>query len=335
MPISELFPEKTKSYEVGLDTRFLNSHFNLNVTLYKSNTYNQTITVPVSASSGYSAIIAQTGNIENKGIEASLGFTQKWGDFSWTSSFTASANRNKIIDLGSYENVSGETIYLDQIEKTRINSAFIMIQKGGTLGDLWTETVLKRDENGSVWIDPNTGVLGKENHLQKVGSVLPKWNMGFRNGFSYKGVSLDFVIAARLGGKGVSYTQAILDRYGVSKASAIARDNGGFAVNNGIMDAKTWYQTVGGADGILSHYVYDASNVRLQEVSIGYTIPSKWLGDITKMSVSLIGTNLLMIYNKAPFDPESVASTSNYYQGLDFMMAPSLRNLGFKVKFEF
>ncbi|MDR0824937.1 MAG: SusC/RagA family TonB-linked outer membrane protein [Prevotella sp.] len=335
MPISKLYPEKTKSYEVGLDTRFWGNRFNLNVTLYKSNTYNQTITVPVSASSGYSSIIAQTGNIENKGIEAALGFTQKWGDFTWNSSFTASTNVNKVIDLGSYVNTEGETINLDQIEKTRIGSALIMLKKGGSLGDLWTTSVIKRDENGDIWIDPNTGAMASEDYLQKVGSVLPKWNMGFRNGFSYKGVNLDFVIAARLGGKGVSYTQAILDGYGVSEASAIARDNGGFAVNNGRVDANTWYQTVGGKNGIHSHYVYDASNVRLQEVSIGYTIPRKWLGDVTRMSVSLVGTNLLMIYNKAPYDPESIASTSNYYQGLDFMMAPSLRNLGFKVKFDF
>lgn len=335
MPISELFPEKTKSYEVGLDTRFWKNRFNLNVTLYKSNTYNQTITVPVSASSGYSAIIAQTGNIENKGLEAALSYTQKWGDFAWTSSLTASTNSNKIIDLGSYVNTEGETIKLDQIEKTRIGSALIMLRKGGTLGDLWTTSVIKRDENGDIWIDPNTGAMASEDYLQKVGSVLPKWNMGFRNGFAYKGINLDFVIAARLGGKGISYTQAILDDYGVSEASAIARDNGGFRINNGIVDANTWYKTVGGENGIHSHYVYDATNVRLQEVSIGYAIPSKWLGDVTKMSVSLIGTNLLMIYNKAPYDPESVASTSNYYQGLDFMMAPSLRNLGFKVKLEF
>ncbi|MDR1743616.1 MAG: SusC/RagA family TonB-linked outer membrane protein [Dysgonamonadaceae bacterium] len=335
MPISKLYPEKTKSYEIGVDSRFWNKKLSLNITLYKSNTYNQTLTVPVSASSGYSSIIAQTGNIENKGLEVALGFNQKWNDLQWTSSFTASTNRNKVIDLGSYVNTEGETIYLDQIQKTRIGSALIMLTKGGTLGDLWTTSVIKRDENGDIWIDPGTGSMASEDYLQKVGSVLPKWNLGFRNGFSYKGASLDFVIAARLGGKGISYTQAILDDYGVSEASAIARDNGGFVVNNGMVDAETWYKTVGGENGIHSHYVYDATNVRLQEVSLGYTLPSKWLGDVAKTSVSLIGTNLWMIYNKAPYDPESVASTSNYYQGLDFMMAPSLRNIGFKVKFEF
>jgi hypothetical protein len=127
----------------------------------------------------------------------------------------------------------------------------------------------------------------------------------------------------------------VLDAYGVSESSAITRDQGGVPINNGMIDAQTWYQTVGGKNGIHSHYIYDATNVRLQEVSVGYTLPSKWFGDAMKMSVSLIGTNLLMIYNKAPFDPEALASTSNYYQGLDYMMIPSLKNLGFKVRFEF
>jgi outer membrane receptor protein involved in Fe transport len=335
MPISKLYPERTESWEAGLDLRFWKSRFSLNITVYKSNTYNQTITVPISASSGYSSIIAQTGNIENKGIEMSLSFSEKWGDFSWTSSFTANANRNKIIDLGTYINPDGEEIKLDQIQKTHIGSALIMLTKDGTLGDLWTTSVLKRDENNDIWVDPSTGGIASEDKLQKVGSVLPDWNMGFRNGFKWKDITLDFVIAARIGGKVVSYTQSVLDAFGVSEASAITRDQGGVPINNGMIDAQTWYQTIGGKGGIHSHYIYDATNVRLQEVSIGYTLPSRWVGNILRMSISLVGSNLLMIYNKAPFDPESIASTSNYYQGLDYMIAPSLKNLGFKVKFEF
>lgn len=335
MPLGYLYPERTKSWEAGLNVKFWKNRFDANVTLYKSNTYDQTITVPISASSGYSDIIAQTGNIQNKGIEISLGFSEKWNDFTWNSNFTASANWNKIIDLGRYTNENGIVTELDQIKKTQIGSAMIMLTKGGSLGDLWTTTQIKKDENGNIWVDPITGAIASEEKLQKVGSVLPRWNLGFRNSFSWKDINLEFVIAARLGGKAVSYTQAILDAYGVSKASAKVRDNGGVPVNNGMVDAETWYKTVGGTAGIYSHYIYSATNVRLQEASIGYTFPAKWFNNKIKMSASLVGRNLLMIYNKAPFDPESTASTSNYYQGLDYMMAPSLRSYGFNVRFEF
>ncbi|MBK5722587.1 SusC/RagA family TonB-linked outer membrane protein [Dysgonomonas sp. Marseille-P4677] len=335
MPLGYLYPERTKSWEAGLNVKFWKNKFDLNVTLYKSNTYDQTVTVPISASSGYSSIIAQTGNIQNKGLEASLNFYEKWNNFSWSSGFTISANRNKIIDLGKYTNENGVVTELDQIKKTQIGSSLLMLTTGGTLGDLWTTTEIKKDENGNIWVDPITGGISSEDKLQKVGSVLPKWNMGFRNSFAWKDLNFEFVIAARLGGKVVSYTQAVLDAYGVSEVSAVARDNGGIPVNNGFVDAETWYKTVGGTGGIYSHYIYNATNVRLQEASIGYTFPAKWFNNKIKMSASLVGRNLLMIYNKAPFDPESTASTSNYYQGLDYMMSPSLRSYGFNVKFEF
>ena len=78
-----------------------------------------------------------------------------------------------------------------------------------------------------------------------------------------------------------------------------------------------------------------ATNVRLQELSLGYTLPSKWFRDKMRMTVSFVGRNLWMIYCKAPFDPEAVASTGMNYQGIDYFMMPSMRNLGFNVKFQF
>nr|WP_197718717.1 SusC/RagA family TonB-linked outer membrane protein [Pedobacter schmidteae] len=335
MPIGDLLPERTNSYEAGVDLRFLDNKIDFKATLYKSNTYNQTLTVPISESSGYSSIIAQTGNIENKGIELGLGYKQKLGDFSWKTNVTAAANRNKIVDLGRYTNENGVLTQLDQIEKTRIGSSLILLKKGGSLGDLWTTNVLKHDQNGYVYVDAVSGALASQDYLQKVGSLNASWNLGFSNNFTYKDFSLGFTFTARLGGKVVSYTQAILDAYGVSEASAISRDNGGIPINNGVISAESYYKTIGGTGGIYSNYVYSATNVRLQEANISYRIPKKWLGDKVNATASVIGRNLWMIYNKAPFDPENIASTSNYLQGLDYFMAPSLRNLGFSVKFEF
>ena len=103
---------------------------------------------------------------------------------------------------------------------------------------------------------------------------------------------------------------------------------------NDRVDPEAWFSTVGGK-AVPQYYTYSATNVRLQEASIGYSIPRKWLGNVCDIKVSLVGRNLWMIYNKAPFDPEAVASTSNFYQGVDNFMIPSLRNVGFSLNFKF
>lgn len=144
------------------------------------------------------------------------------------------------------------------------------------------------------------------------------------------------MIAARLGGVVFSRTQAILDDFGVSEASAIARDHGAIIVNKtDEISPEVWYSTIGGGTAIPQYYTYSATNVRLQEASIGYTIPRKWLYNICDLTVSVIGRNLWMIYNKAPFDPECVASTGNFYQGIDYFMMPSQRNIGFSLNLKF
>jgi hypothetical protein len=86
---------------------------------------------------------------------------------------------------------------------------------------------------------------------------------------------------------------------------------------------------------LLEDYVYDATNLRLQELSLGYTLPAKWFNDAVKINLSVVGRNLWMIYCKAPFDPEATASTGTYYQGLDYFMQPSQRSFGFNVKVQF
>ena len=145
-----------------------------------------------------------------------------------------------------------------------------------------------------------------------------------------------FLVSARLGGVVFSRTQAVLDNFGVSEASAAARDKGYVSVNgNDRVNPEGWYSVVAGGTAVPQYYIYSATNIRLQEASIGYTIPRKRLGNVCDIKVSLIGRNLWMIYNKAPFDPESVASTDNFYQGIDYFMMPSLRNIGFNLSFKF
>ena len=132
-------------------------------------------------------------------------------------------------------------------------------------------------------------------------------------------------------------TQALLDRWGASQASADARDDGGVWISEDqkLPDVQTFYSNNGNGMSMLSHYVYNMTNVRLRELSIGYDLPSKWFNDKVGMTVSLVGRNLWMIYNKAPFDPEITASTGTYYQGLDYFMQPSTRTFGFSVRLQF
>ena len=194
-----------------------------------------------------------------------------------------------------------------------------------------------RDSNNNIYVDEEGKVVINEKAGDIfLGSVFPKANMAWRNDFQYGNWGLGFLLTARLGGVVYSATQAVLDSYGVSEASAAARDNGGVWVN-GIdqVDAQNWYTVVGADSGIPQYYTYSATNLRLQEASISYTIPRAKLKNVMDITLSLVGRNLWMIYSKAPFDPEAVASTGNYYQGIDYFMMPSLRSVGFNLKLKF
>ena len=335
MPLSELNPERTKSWEVGLSSKFWNNRLSLDLTWYKSNTINQTLEVPVSPTTGYTSMFIQTGDVENQGVEITLGADNKWGNFSWNSTFTASYNNNTIKQLGKYADpITGEMIALEFIKQGGIGSSEFRLVSGGSMGDLWMKRKLKYDDNGDVMLN-GEGQPVLEDTMEKAGSVLPKWNLGFRNDFKWKDLNFGFLISARLGGIVMSPTQAILDGYGVTEATAIARDNGGVLIGNTTIGAEQYYTAVGQTEGLLSDYIYKATNVRLQEVTIGYNLPGKWFNDAMKVNVSFVGRNLWMIHNDAPFDPEATASTGTYFQGIDYFMQPSLRNLGFSVRVEF
>lgn len=332
----KLYPELTQSWEAGVNAKFFGNKLTMDLTLYKSNTDKQTFEIPISATSGYSSMIVQSGRVENKGIEAAIGVNLQWRDWGWSSGVTYSLNRNKVQSMVPYYTTpDGKVSSLNKITKSSIDggSAEFVLMTGGTMGDLWTKNVLKKDEDGNIWIN-SSNKLEIATKAQKVGSVLPKYNLGWNNNFSWKNVKLGFLLSARVGGKALSATQAYLDGYGVSEESAKARDKGGITVNQGKVSAETWYQTIG-TGKVFSHYIYDATNIRLQEANIGYTIPKKWLSNICSIDLSLVGRNLWMIYNKAPFDPEATASTGTYYQGIDYFMQPSLRSYGFNVKINF
>ena len=338
-PIGDLKPERTDSWELGLDMRLFKD-FNFTLSWYLANTFNQTFDPKISVSSGYTTIYLQTGYVRNQGVELSLNYGHTWNNnFRWQSNFTFSRNKNKIIELVKdyIHPETGEPINKERLDVGGLGKARFILKTGGSLGDLYTQSDLKRDDNGMVEISP-TGSLVTVNNLPdiKLGSVFPKCNLAWGNQFSWQGFNLSALFTARIGGIVYSATAAAMDQYGVSEASALARDNGGVIANGRVMiDPQTWYTAIGSQSGLPQYYTYSATNVRLQEASIGYTLPRKWLNNVCDIQVSLVGRNLWMIYNKAPFDPEAVATTGNYYQGIDFFMLPSTRNIGLNVKINF
>ena len=340
-PMYDLKPELTDSWEIGLSMRFL-KWFSLEATYYHTNAKSQTFNPQISTGSGSSEIYIQSGDVMNQGCEISLGFGKDWNRFRWDSNLAFSTNQNKIISLA--DNVlnaaTGEYFSVDQLDMNGLGLAHFILRKGGTLGDLYSFADFKYDSNGMIVVNEDGTVspnmIAEAKDYVKLGSVLPKANLSWRNDFRIAGFNFGFLITARFGGIVYSSTQAVLDYYGVSEASAAARDAGGVFINGGDrVDANKWFSSVGGSNPLPQEYTYSGTNVRLQEASIGYTFPRKMLGNVCDLNLSIVGRNLWMIYNKAPFDPESVATTGNYYQGIDHFMMPSLRNFGFNVRITF
>ncbi len=339
-PLYDLKPERTNSVEVGMNFKLIND-INFDATFYLANTSNQTFNpeLPVNQ---YSKIYIQTGSVRNWGMEFALSYSHTWGDFSWRSGLTYSFNRNKITELAdnAVNPVTGERFSMNVLDMGGLGSTRFLLKKDGGMGDIYSTIDLVRDSNGNIYVDPTQSVAtaaiqDKEDYI-KLGSVLPSGNISWSNSFAWKNFDLSFMINARIGGKVFSRTQAVLDYYGVSERSASARDAGFVLLNNGDqVDPQMWYSVIAGGTAVPQYYIYDATNIRLGEVTFSYTIPRRWLRNICDIKVSFVGRNLLMIYNKAPFDPETVATTDNWYQGIDYFMMPSMRNLGFNINLTF
>ena len=339
-PIKDLKPERTHSWEGGFNLGLFDNKLTLDVTAYKTYTENQLFSPEISTTTGYSKLYVNAGKVTNKGIELALGFKQNIGPVDWKTTLLWSLNRNRIDQLlPEYTNEElGVTVHLDEMDVYSLGGAKQRLTVGGSMGDVYVNT-MRTDEHGHIWMNSMTGALETDkNNYVYAGNTNPKYTLSWRNEFNWKGISLGFMLNARVGGIGVSATQAVMDYYGVSKTSAEARDNGGVKVNGQMIDAQTWYQTIGanGTGYVGSMYVYSMTNVRLGELTLGYDIPiNKWCKWISGLNVSFVGRNLWMLYCKAPFDPESTASTGTYNQGMDYFMQPSLRSMGFSAKISF
>ncbi len=333
-----LKPERTKAWDVGANLKFLNNRVNLDVTLYKTNTYHQIFVINQSSTSGGNkTFLLNAGNINNKGVEAALGYNGRIGKLQWESNATFTLNRSKVIELYSTTGADGKIKSIDTLNFAIAGSYEQKLAIGGSMSAIYTTSRLTQDPRNQ-YVILNPGVSVDNTSYIYAGDADPKYTLGFNNSFTFKNFNLSFLIFARVGGVGVSATQAMMDAYGVSQVSAEARNRGYVNINGApYADVKDYYTTMGsGLNGVLGYYVYDATNVRLREFSIGYTVPGKIFGDVVKsLKVALTGNNLFMFYNKSPFDPESTASSGTFYQGIDYFKQPSYRSVGFNVRVQF
>ncbi len=334
-------PERTKSFEAGIDLRLFSGKLTFAGTYYNSRTFNQVFTPTVS---GYSTFYVNAGRVDNKGVELSLGFNQDLGQVHWTSNLIYSRNINKIVKMLDTE-INGRRYVSSSLNVGGVDGAKFWLTEGGRIGDIYVST-LKTDEHGYIFVsnaESGNIVVPAENKgtietMMYAGNVNPSWTGSWRNAFSWKGLSASAMVTARVGGVGVSITEAAFDSYGMSKRTEEARDNGGALVNGVRIPAEPFYTTIGGQGdkAIGSFYTYSMTNVRLSEVTLGYDIPiGNWLNWVKGLNVSVVGRNLLMIYCKSPFDPELIQGAGNYSSGIDYFMVPSTRNIGFSAKITF
>ncbi len=347
-------PERTKSWEVGADVRLFKSKLQINATYYNASTYDQVFTPIIPGSSTNATLYVNAGRIDNRGVELGAQFTQNIGPVEWQTNMIYTRNINKIVKLLDTE-YNGQSIRSTEVAVGGSSGAKFWLTEGGQVGDLYVSG-LKTDEHGFIWTSPTGAGVAPATHdgtpatMMYAGNTAPVWTGSWRNQFSWNGITASALITARVGGVGVSLTEAALDAYGMSVRSAEARDEGGVVLNavgnisaeqQNLLrnNAQNYYQTISGGNGqdaLGAYYVYSMTNVRLAELSLGYQVPvTKLVPWINALSVSVVGRNLAMLYCKAPFDPEQVSGAGNYGAGIDLFMLPSTRNIGFSVKVKF
>ncbi len=357
--ISDNFqPERTRSFEAGADVRLFKSKLHLSGTYYYSMTFNQVFTPTISGASTNNTLYINAGRVDNRGVELSAMFTQDVGDFNWTTNLIWTRNVNKVVSLLDTD-YKGQHYRSDKLDVGGTSGVKFWLVEGRPVGELYVAG-LATDQNGNYIVTPTSkgGQLkkapndGTPETLWYAGNVNPDWTGSWRNQFSYKNLSLAFMISMRKGGVGVSLTQAAMDAYGVSPRTLESNQWGnrvdgfdfapaeieGNARNYYAISAQDYWQTISGNDGqnaLGAYYTYDMTNIRLSEVSLGYTIPFGKKFPIKDINLSLVGRNLLLLYCKAPFDPEVISNAGNYGTGIDLFMAPSTRNIGFSAKVRF
>lgn len=345
----DLLPEQTRSFETGLELKFLNNRLGVDFTFYRSDSYNLITSVALSTSSGYSRRYLNAGHIRNHGFEVILtGNPVSTRNFKWNMTLNWAKN-NSLVKKVSDEN-SKVTILTS-------SNVTVNLEEGRPYG-IMRGRVWKTDELGRKLVDDSGKPIVSDN-MQEMGCVEPKWTGSFINSFNIFGVSVNFQIDARIGGVLYSGTWNRATTAGVVAATYEGREE--YYLSSVILGEDTerathgfkWKEDVYYEDGTKcekyvnpryqfgswdSRNVFDASYIKLREVAVGYSIPSRVLKDtpLSAVKVSLVGRNLAILYQNTPkgIDPEAAVSSGNA-QGVEYGGMPPVTTFGFDVKISF
>jgi TonB-linked SusC/RagA family outer membrane protein len=348
-------PEISTSLESGLEWKFLNNRLGFDATYYHVTTKNQILNnVPISITSGFSTQILNAGEISNSGVELSLTGTPIKSAFNWDIAVNFSTNRSKVLELTDeisiYQMASKEAVSIEA-------------RVGNRMGDMYGQVYQRVKDQSSPYfgqvINNDSGRPLASGTAEFLGNYNPDWLAGVRNSFSYKGVNLSFLFDVRHGGKVYSLTQVVgreagqleetllgrangydltLEGNGVISPGVIQNADGTFRPNDVKLSARAWNSAFTNGRSIAEPAIYDASFIKLRELSFGYSIPSKFLQKykITNMAISVVGRNL-WVHSKVPhIDPEQIAMDGgSYVPGVESASIPTTRSWGFNLNFNF
>jgi len=308
------------------------------ISYYNSETKNQYIQVPAPATNpyGYLNYGFNAASIKNQGLEIVLTGKIIHNDkFNWDATINYSHNKNTVSEIPA--ELGGRVILTDP----GVNNYRYSLIEGQPFGQIEGVNI-KRDTQGRVLLNAD-GTIQKTG-FEVVGNSNPDYMLGFGNTFKYGSFFANVLIDARVGGEVMSLTEATNDEFGVSKATGDARNAGGVAINavypngtaySGKYPADSYYKQIGGRAGATGEYVYDATNVSLRELSIGYTFDTKKIPFLHSANLSLVARNLFFIYKNAPFDPNISLSTGEGLQGVDVYGMPSTKSIGLNLNVTF
>ncbi|GKG75657.1 SusC/RagA family TonB-linked outer membrane protein [Parabacteroides goldsteinii] len=343
---SNVRSELIKSWEAGFDIRFFNNRLGLDAAWYKTNATRQLLNLPMDPFSGYSSRKVNAGNIQNEGVEISLNglILDNSKGLSWNSTAQFSLNRNKIIDL--YPSV---TLY----DIKTLDAIQIVAVQGSYYGDIYGQTFQRVEDKN----DPNYGkiIVGEDGlplittGKSKVGNQSPDWMLGWTNSFSYKGFNLSFLVDFRIGGDLYSATASNLYTRGNAAGTVVNGERQDFIVPNSVVQTpngytenkvpvthQNYWERIGstGNYGLPEMYTYDATNIRLRNITLGYDFNKAMLKDtpFQRLRLSATCNNVWMIhYNLPGIDPESVSATNTNATGFENGAAPTSRSFTFNV----
>lgn len=334
---SNLRPERTVSTEVGLDTHFFKKRISLDATYYSATSRDQILNFGISGASGFNSTITNAGEIKNSGFEVGLGVVPiRSENFEWKMNANFTRNRSEVISLSQ----GLDTFIIAQ----GVPGVTVEARPGEQMGDIYGQ-VYQRSDNGEIIYQNGLPLTSGER--QKVGNYNPDYMLGLSSSLQWKNFNFNVLLDIREGGEIYSYTNAIGRESGTLAFTLPWRDgvigegvmddgNGNFVPNTTEVTAEGWAYAVPRSNAEAN--VFDASYMKLRQLSLGYTFDKDLIKSFgfQELSLSLIGSNLLIWSDVPNIDPESQSlSGGTLLPGFEITQLPSTRNYGFKIDIKF